>query len=87
VRGAALDAGTDVTSAAAAAAAAASDIDDHTPGAAEVHGVKARLCELRTREGELDGELSEALAVVPGCRGVGASEARRGSRRGGVGRE
>jgi len=36
----------------------------HTPEAAEVDRVKARLSELRTRECELDGELSEALAVV-----------------------
>jgi len=64
VRGAALDAGTDVTGAAAAAAAAASDADGSTPEFAEVDGVKARLSELRSRECELDGELSEALAVV-----------------------
>ena len=62
MRGAAVDGGTDVT--AAAAAAAASDVDGHTPEAAEVDGVKARLSELHTRECELDGELSEALAVV-----------------------
>ena len=64
VRGAALDAGTDGTGAAAAAARGASDVDGHTPECAEVDGVKARLSELRTRECELDGELSEALAVA-----------------------
>jgi len=56
--------GCDADADAAALAACASLLHGHTPEAAEVDGVKARLSELRTRECELDGELSEALAVV-----------------------
>ena len=48
-------AGRDVESVSGVAAvnAAASALDGHTPECAEVDGVKGRLSELRTREGEL----------------------------------
>jgi WD40 repeat protein len=58
---------------AAAANAAASALDGHTPECAEVDGVKGRLSELRTREGELQSSIDRLVAERDAVRAEVAS--------------
>jgi WD40 repeat protein len=59
--------------AAAANVAAASALDGHTPECAEVDGVKGRLSELRTREGELQSTIDRLVAERDAVRAEVAS--------------
>jgi WD40 repeat protein len=65
-----------VCAAAAAANAAASALDGHTPECAEVDGVKGRLSELRTREGELQSTIDRLVAERDAVRAEVASAER-----------
>jgi len=58
---------------AAADAADAVSLDGHTPECAEVDGVKARLSELRTREGELQSTIDRLVAERDAVRAEVAS--------------
>ena len=58
---------------AAAANAAASALDGHTPECAGVDGVKGRLSELRTREGELQSTIDRLVAERDAVRAEVAS--------------